>query len=145
MRRRHAWWLAAALLGALLLLVAGLQFVGRKADTSAALSRPTNGGENKPFAEAGLARAAFITSALSACAKGMAAQGAVKERLSDGEIDTYCRCYSNGMADVVTTDEVQKMVGGAPPLDVVREKAQSVAQSCVAQLQSGRTATGKDN
>jgi hypothetical protein len=135
--RRQLWWSAAALLGALLLLaLAALQFVGQRPETPAELSHPTSGGDDKPFAEAGPARAAFITSSMSSCTKGMAAQGALRERLSDEQIDAYCRCYSNSMADAVTTDEVKQIMGGAPPLGVVRDKAQSVARSCIAQLPS---------
>jgi hypothetical protein len=137
--RRHVWWLAAGLAALLLLAVAVFHFVGREAETTAVLSRPTGGGD-KPFAEESAGRAAFLMSSMSACTKAMtgamAGQADAKPRFSDDQIKSYCHCYSYGMADVVTADEVQQMMSGAPSMDVVREKTQKIASGCLPQLQS---------
>ena len=50
--------------------------------------------------------------------------------LSDDEIETYCRCYANGMADRVTADDVRQMVAGGEPMAILRDKAVRVLQSC---------------
>jgi hypothetical protein len=90
-----------------------------------------------PFAAAGPQRSAFITSAVVSCTKQMSASEPLGRHLSDAEIETYCRCYSNGMADVVTMDEVNQMLQGqGAPVEVVRGKAVRVAQSCGEQLRS---------
>ena len=121
MTPRWIYLLAAGLLVAIALGAAGFYFLGQKAELPA---------ETMPFAEEGPERAAFIANAMSSCAKEMAGKEPLGRHLSDNEIETYCRCYSNGMAAVITADDVKQMTAGAAPMDVLRDEAARVLQSC---------------
>ncbi|HEV8027627.1 MAG TPA: hypothetical protein VGP50_09360 [Stellaceae bacterium] len=121
MTRRRIYLVAAGLLVAIGLGVAGFHFRGQRAEIPA---------EAMPFVEEGPERAAFVTSAMSSCAREMVGKEALGRHLSDDEIETYCRCYANGMADRVTADDVRQMVAGGEPMAILRDKAVRVLQSC---------------
>ena len=134
MTRQQILLAIAALLISLAFGAAGLRWAGDKTDTGAAISPPPSSSDT-PFAQ-GPERDSFIASSVSSCAKEVAAKEPLGRPLSDREIDTYCRCYSNGMADVITGDDVKRMSAGAPPMDVVHDKAVRVLQSCHEQLRT---------
>jgi hypothetical protein len=121
MTRRRIYLVAAGLLVAIGLGVAGFHFRGHRAEIPA---------EAMPFVEEGPERAAFVTNAMSSCAREMVGKEPLGRHLSDDEIETYCRCYANGMAEVITADDMKQMTAGAAPMDVMRDKAVRVLQSC---------------
>ncbi|HEV8026221.1 MAG TPA: hypothetical protein VGP50_02260 [Stellaceae bacterium] len=123
MTRRRIYLLAAGLLITIGLGAAGFHSLGLGQRTELPA-------EAMPYAEEGPERAAFVANAMSSCAREVAAREPLGRPLSDDEIEAYCRCYSNGMAEVITADDVKQMTAGAAPMDVVRDKAVRVLQSC---------------
>jgi hypothetical protein len=134
MIRQQIYFAGAALLVSLAFGFAGLRWAGDKTETSAPISPPASSSDT-PFA-AGAERSAFVTNAVSSCQKEMAAKEPLGRHLSDDEIGTYCRCYSNGMADAVTAEDVRQMQAGGEPMAIVRDKAVSVLRSCGELLRS---------
>jgi hypothetical protein len=127
MTRRRIYLLAAGLLATIGLGVAGFHFLGQKTELPA---------ETMPFVAEGPERSAFVSNAVSSCAKEMVGKEPLGRHLSDGEIQTYCLCYSNRMADLVTADDVRQIAAGGEPMAIVRDKAVRVLQSCGELLQS---------
>jgi len=126
--------IVACLVVAIGLGVAAYRFLGHETEVAAG-APPMAGNGDRPFAD-GAARSAFVTSAVSSCAKELAGKQPLGRPLSEDEIGTYCRCYSNGMADAVTADDVRQMQTGGEPMAIVRDKAVSVLRSCGESLRS---------
>jgi hypothetical protein len=127
MTRWQIYSAGAAVLVALALGVAALRWSGTEAPPP-----PASSSSDRPFAD-GPERASFISSSVSSCAREMAAKAPAGQPVSGDAVDAYCRCYSNGMADIITADDVQRMSAGAPPMEVIHDKAVRVLEACQGQ------------
>src|SRR5262249_28989985 len=86
-------------------------------------------GKERPFANAGAARAGFLEGASSSCAKE---QRAVENKtLSAADIGTFCSCYANSLADVVERTELADLDRHQTPAPSLVEKIGSTIQKCL--------------
>ena len=79
-------------------------------------------------------RASFVQAAIASCMRKQIAAPENKG-IADDVIDFYCICYSNGMADRLSPDDVVRL-DAMEPADMQKAMAPAVEQSSAACLES---------
>jgi len=83
----------------------------------------------------GLRRDVFVPAAIRSCsARQQTTPAYTEHKITDGQIATYCGCTANGMADIITPEQIDRILAsGSLPPDVqqamgpVRERCQRAA------------------
>jgi hypothetical protein len=116
-----------------LMIWGGLVIVASGAGIVASNARPIlTGLMEQPSVKKGF-RESFIPSAKKSCVAS--AQANRSTTVSDGQIDRYCDCSAEGMADDLTADEFIDLVKGASsPPPSVQAKLIAIVQRCQAQV-----------
>ena len=80
----------------------------------------------------GANRSAFVEGAVGACLKKQK-DDPINKGISDLLISQYCNCYANGMADIVSVNELKSFatMGTDQKIGTMRPKADAVVKLCL--------------